>query len=72
MHSQLTVEETLMTSAQLRLSKVKDTKIGGDGLRGVSGGERKRTSTGIGLVTDPEILVLDEPTPGLWIHFQQR
>ncbi|KAJ1671901.1 hypothetical protein GGF38_000452, partial [Coemansia sp. RSA 25] len=50
---------------QLRLSHVKDTKIGGYGMRGVSGGERKRVSIGMELVTDPSILVLDEPSSGL-------
>ncbi|KAJ2600805.1 hypothetical protein H4R99_003202 [Coemansia sp. RSA 1722] len=49
----------------LRLSHVKDTRIGGYGARGVSGGERKRVSIGVELVTDPAILVLDEPSSGL-------
>ncbi|KAJ2854051.1 hypothetical protein GGI22_004632, partial [Coemansia erecta] len=50
---------------QLRLSHIADTNIGGPGMRGVSGGERKRVSIGIELVTDPSILVLDEPSSGL-------
>ncbi|KAJ2661335.1 hypothetical protein IWW48_002488 [Coemansia sp. RSA 1200] len=50
---------------QLRLSHIADTMIGGGGMRGVSGGERKRVSIGIELVTDPSILVLDEPSSGL-------
>ncbi|KAJ1769721.1 hypothetical protein IW140_005174 [Coemansia sp. RSA 1813] len=50
---------------QLRLSHIADTNIGGHGMRGVSGGERKRVSIGIELVTDPSILVLDEPSSGL-------
>ncbi|KAJ1738278.1 hypothetical protein LPJ68_005678 [Coemansia sp. RSA 1086] len=50
---------------QLRLTHIKDSKIGGFGDRGVSGGERKRVSIGTELVTDPSILVLDEPSSGL-------
>ncbi|KAI9501389.1 P-loop containing nucleoside triphosphate hydrolase protein [Coemansia spiralis] len=88
LHGALTVEETLMASArlrlpnskytdadkrervetvmrQLRLSHIADTPIGGQGIRGVSGGERKRVSIGMELVTDPSILVLDEPSSGL-------
>jgi ABC-type multidrug transport system ATPase subunit len=42
-----------------------DTKIGGRFLRGISGGEKKRTSIGVELISDPPILFLDEPTTGL-------
>jgi ABC-type multidrug transport system ATPase subunit len=34
-------------------------------MRGISGGERKRTSIGIELLSDPSVLMLDEPTTGL-------
>eukprot|EP00357_Protocruzia_adherens_P017121 CAMPEP_0115022330 /NCGR_PEP_ID=MMETSP0216-20121206/31477_1 /TAXON_ID=223996 /ORGANISM="Protocruzia adherens, Strain Boccale" /LENGTH=688 /DNA_ID=CAMNT_0002394975 /DNA_START=150 /DNA_END=2216 /DNA_ORIENTATION=- len=50
---------------ELGLTACANTKIGGKLIRGVSGGERKRTSIGVELVTDPPLLFLDEPTTGL-------
>ena len=40
-------------------------QVGTDERRGVSGGERKRTSIGMELIISPEVLFLDEPTTGL-------
>ena len=34
-------------------------------MKGVSGGERKRCSIGVELITDPQLVFLDEPTTGL-------
>jgi len=51
--------------AELDLTAVADRRVGGDAVRGVSGGERKRTAIGVALVTDPQLLVCDEPTAGL-------
>ena len=51
------------------LSKCQHTLVGeegtGAGVRGISGGERKRVTVGVGLVTRPRVLLLDEPTSGL-------
>jgi ABC-type multidrug transport system ATPase subunit len=50
---------------ELRLRKCQNTKIGGPLVKGVSGGERKRCSIGVELITDPFLIFLDEPTTGL-------
>lgn len=49
----------------LKLTKCQNTRIGGPLVKGVSGGERKRTSIGVELITDPSLIFLDEPTTGL-------
>ena len=42
-----------------------DTPIGSAFKKSLSGGERKRTSIGVEMITDPSIIFLDEPTSGL-------
>ena len=51
--------------SELGLGKTRDTIIGDDKVRGVSGGERKRANIGVQLISDPAVLFLDEPTSGL-------
>ncbi len=51
--------------SDLGLFKAANTRIGNEKVRGVSGGERKRTSIAVQLMSDPAILFLDEPTSGL-------
>ena len=56
------VEAVIM---ELGLAKAKNTIIGSEKQRGVSGGERKRANIGVELISDPAVLFLDEPTSGL-------
>ena len=50
---------------ELGLDHCADTYVGGPLLKGISGGERKRTSVGVELVVRPAMVFLDEPTSGL-------
>lgn len=56
------VDETL---EELGLTGVANSYVGDENVRGVSGGERKRTALGQDLVTDPAVLFLDEYSSGL-------
>jgi ABC-type multidrug transport system ATPase subunit len=53
------VEHTLQA---LDIVECADTFIGSALIKGISGGQRKRTSVGIELITQPSLLFLDEPT----------
>jgi ATP-binding cassette subfamily G (WHITE) protein 2 len=61
-------ERVNMVLADLGLTGIANSKIGNQFIRGVSGGERKRTNIGMELVIQPNILFLDEPTTGLDAH----
>ncbi|KAJ4840427.1 hypothetical protein Tsubulata_009268 [Turnera subulata] len=50
---------------QLGLGLARNTYIGDEGTRGVSGGERRRVSIGVDIIHGPSLLFLDEPTSGL-------
>ena len=49
---------------ELGLTDCADTIVGGALIKGISGGQRKRTSVGVELVTKPALVFLDEPTSG--------
>lgn len=57
-----TVDEVI---SELGLRKCEDTRIGNAKTRGVSGGERKRTSIALAILRSPTVLFLDECTSGL-------
>lgn len=49
----------------LQLNEFKSNIVGSVDQRGISGGQRKRVSIGMALVTLPSLLLMDEPTSGL-------
>lgn len=53
------------TINEMGLQDCADTVIGNWHLRGVSGGERRRVSIAVEIITRPRLLFLDEPTSGL-------
>ncbi|KAG0221326.1 hypothetical protein BGW41_006854, partial [Actinomortierella wolfii] len=49
----------------LGLRECADVIVGNAAVKGISGGQRRRVSIGIQLITEPACLFLDEPTSGL-------
>ena len=54
-----------MTIKEIGLQDAINTRIGGWGAKGISGGKRRRVSICIEILTRPKLLFLDEPTSGL-------
>ncbi|KAJ4004962.1 hypothetical protein NW752_011476 [Fusarium irregulare] len=55
-------EEVLL---KMGLKDCADNLVGGELVKGISGGEKRRVSIAVQVLTDPRILLLDEPTSGL-------
>ncbi|WWC68886.1 uncharacterized protein I206_102822 [Kwoniella pini CBS 10737] len=49
----------------LGLKDCADLPVGGQLLKGISGGEKRRLSLAVQMINDPAVLVVDEPTSGL-------
>ncbi|CAL4994678.1 unnamed protein product [Urochloa decumbens] len=73
--AQLQLPDTMLASEKrahadrvirdMGLGDAMDTRIGGRITKGISGGQRKRVSICIEMLTRPRLLFLDEPTSGL-------
>jgi ABC-type multidrug transport system ATPase subunit len=59
------LERVYQVMESLDLLPIKDSIIGDEVRRGISGGQRKRVNVAMELVADPSLLALDEPTSGL-------
>lgn len=58
-------ERADFTIKEMGLQDAINTRIGGWGSKGVSGGQKRRVSICIEILTHPRLLFLDEPTSGL-------
>ncbi|KAI9238212.1 MAG: hypothetical protein BYD32DRAFT_435945 [Podila humilis] len=65
MSNQEKADRVRIVMQELNLTHIKDTKVGGAAIHGISGGEKRRVTIGIELLSSPSVLLLDEPITGL-------
>ncbi|KAI3975139.1 hypothetical protein MKX01_038467 [Papaver californicum] len=58
-------ERAETTIREMGLHEARNTRIGGWNVKGLSGGQKRRVSICIEILTRPKLLFLDEPTSGL-------
>ncbi len=59
------IESVEYVLTRMGLAHIKDSIIGDEHVRGISGGQRKRVNIALELLTEPKLIFLDEPTSGL-------
>lgn len=61
----LQAQSLLHACAPAPAPSCRNVKIGDPLVKGISGGQAKRTNIGITLITNPRVMFLDEPASGL-------
>lgn len=63
-------EKVELAILEMGLFEARDTRVGSWGVKGLSGGEKRRLSIALEILTRPNVIFLDEPTSGLdrWVR----